>query len=322
VADSQDSAVTGIATVTVSLPSTAVAVSTSTDPSVSGQKVTITATVMDLSPASGTPTGTVTFMDGATTLGMVVLTGGKATLIRYALIAGSHAISVSFAGNANFQGSASVILTQTVNPDSTTISVVSSVQPSVYGQEVIFSATVNPTSPGSGVPTGTMTFMDGTITLGTAVFSFGIATLTRFALNAGSHAISVKYGGDANFSASSSATLTQSISTSGTSTFVTSSANPSLFGQAVTFTATMSPIMPGTGKPTGLVIFEDGSTTLGTAIVHSGNATFAISSLALGAHSLTAFYSGDANFRSSNSAKLTQTVQPAGSHTSAGSAAR
>jgi hypothetical protein len=90
-------------------------------------------------------------------------------------------------------------------------------------------------------------------------------------------------------------------------TSVSSSMNPSGLGQAVTFTATVKPATSGT--PTGTVTFKDGTTTLGTGTLSGGKATFTTSALALGSHSITASYGGDANFTASTSATLTQTVK-------------
>jgi len=94
--------------------------------------------------------------------------------------------------------------------------------------------------------------------------------------------------------------------TQASSTSVTSSLNPSTFGTAVTFTATVKPATLGT--PTGKVTFKDGTTTLGMGTLSGGKATFKTSSLAKGQHSITAVYAGDATFMGSTSPMLTQTV--------------
>jgi DNA-binding beta-propeller fold protein YncE len=97
-----------------------------------------------------------------------------------------------------------------------------------------------------------------------------------------------------------------------TTTTLASNLNPSTLNASVTFTATVAE-NPGTGTATGTVAFNDGSTTLGTATLNaSAVATFATSSLAVGQHSMTAVYSGDANNAGSTSAVLTQTVNAAG----------
>lgn len=93
-----------------------------------------------------------------------------------------------------------------------------------------------------------------------------------------------------------------------TSTVLASAPNPSQVGQAVTFTATVTSAS-GPGTPTGTVSFQEGDTTLGTAALSpDATATFTTSSLAAGAHTVTAVYSGDAAFAGSTSAPVTQTV--------------
>jgi len=86
--------------------------------------------------------------------------------------------------------------------------------------------------------------------------------------------------------------------------------NPSISGDTVTFTATVTPIAPGAGSPAGTVTFKDGSTTLGTGTLSSKKTTFAISTLAEGTHSITAVYGGGTNFATSTSAVLSQKVNP------------
>src|SRR5205823_1926439 len=101
-----------------------------------------------------------------------------------------------------------------------------------------------------------------------------------------------------------------------TSTLQVSSANPSVAGQALTFTATGA--VSGVGTPTGVVTFSDGATSLGQGTVSTSGgastASFSTSSLAVGGHTLTASYAGDGNFLSS-SAALTQTVGDASTRT-------
>jgi hypothetical protein len=87
-----------------------------------------------------------------------------------------------------------------------------------------------------------------------------------------------------------------------------SSANPAAPFQPVTFTATVTAVVPATGLPTGSVSFKDGATTLGTAPLSGGTASLTVSSLALGSHAITAVYGGDANFTGNTSATLTQTI--------------
>ena len=96
-----------------------------------------------------------------------------------------------------------------------------------------------------------------------------------------------------------------------TATSLTSTPNPSTVGQTVTLSATVSPVAPATGVPTGSAAFKDGATTLGSATLVNGSASFTISTLAAGSHSLTAVYSGSLDFLTSTSAVVTQTVNAA-----------
>ena len=94
----------------------------------------------------------------------------------------------------------------------TSLAVSSSANPSVLGQSVTLTATVHPSS-GSSVPTGTVTFQDGTTTLGTASLnSSGSATLTASSLAIAAHPITATYSGDSSFFGTSSGTLTENVS--------------------------------------------------------------------------------------------------------------
>jgi uncharacterized repeat protein (TIGR01451 family) len=118
----------------------------------------------------------------------------------------------------------------------------------------------------------------------------------------GSIANTVTASADNATSASNGAAISVQQTTSVT---LTSSPNPSAPGQSVTFTARVS---SGSGTPTGTMTFKDGATAIGTGVLTAGVATFTISSLANGAHSITASYPGVAGFAASTSSTLTQTV--------------
>jgi hypothetical protein len=281
----------------VVLAATTTTLISSVNPSLPGQPVTFTAGVVG---SGGTPTGTVTFKDGSNTLGTATLSSGQAIFVISSLAQGAHSITAVYGGDANFQGSISAAVNQVVLAV-TTASAASNVNPSALNQPVTFTAAV---SSGSGTPTGSVTFKDGAATLGTSTLSGGQATLSTSALALGSHSITAIYGGDANFQGSTSPTLTQVVKTA-TTAVVTSNVNPSGLNEPVTFTANVS---SGGGSPTGSVTFKDGASTLGTASLSAGQATFNATTLAAGSHSITAVYGGDANFLSSTSAALTQTV--------------
>jgi hypothetical protein len=188
--------------------------------------------------------------------------------------------------------------------DTTTTTITSSLNPSLLGQAVTFTASVASGS-GAVVPTGDVTFSDGATVLGTVALSGGSAQVTVSTLTLGSHTIQASYAGATGLAASS-ASLTQAVQDT-TATTLTSSANPSTHAQPVTFTAHVTPTS-GSGTPTGSVTFSDGSTTLGTVALSGGTASLTTSALAPGTHTITAAYAGNGTYRPS-SASLQQVVK-------------
>jgi hypothetical protein len=180
---------------------------------------------------------------------------------------------------------------------------VSSLNPSIYGQSVTWTATV--TTSGSVPPTGTVKFTWGR-SIGTATLnSSGVAALTRSNLNADPYPLTAVYNGDVNNLGSTSSVINQVITQATSSATLSSSPNPSAQGQAVTFTATIS---SPTVIPTGPVTFTAGKTVLATAQLSGGRAKLTISSLSAGSTKVTATYYGDSNIAKS-SASVTQTVR-------------
>jgi Bacterial Ig-like domain (group 3)/Glycine rich protein len=285
---------------------TATTLASSANPSVVGQQVTYTATVSPVPDG-----GTVAFSDGGAPIAgcgaqPVDTTTGKATCQVTYTSTGTHSITAAYSGDPAF-GPSSDTLTQTVGQAATTTAVTSSANPSTVGQAVTFTATVSVNSPGAGTPTGTVTFSDGSTQLGTATLdSSGTAAITASALAAGSHTITAAYGGDQNFTGSTGS-LTQTVNKITTTTALASSANPSIIGGQVTYTATVSPAPDG-----GTVAFTDGGSTIAgcgaVAVSSTGTATCPVTYNAVGSHTITAAYSGDATYAASTSAALTQQV--------------
>jgi uncharacterized repeat protein (TIGR01451 family) len=284
---------------------TTTALTSSLNPASVGQNVIFTANVTG---AGATPTGTVTFQNGSFTLATVPLnSSGSAAYATSTLTVGSHNITASYSGDSNY-GTSSALLTETIEKWSTKTSLQSSLNPSTYGQSLTFTATV--TSSSGNVVSGSVTFYNGSKALGTtALNSSGVSSFTtsRQALIAGSHAIKAVYGGSATYKSSTSPHLNQVINAEPTTTSLSSSPDPSSVGQMVTFTAV---VKTAVGTPTGTVVFQDGSNSIGTATLDSsGTAQLGTSSLAAGQHSITAQYGGSNNYAASTSAVLTQTVQ-------------
>lgn len=265
---------------TVSATVTGIVVSSSLNPSTYLQNVTFTATV-----ATG-DTGSVTFMDGATSLGNTALSGTTAALSLSTLTAGSHNITGVYSGDGTHSTATSPILAQVVNKVTTTVTVATTGS-STYGDSVTITATV------TAGATGTVTFTSGGATLGSATANgSGIASITTTALPAGGDTITANYPGDNNYTAGSGST-TQTVAKKAVTSTLTSSANPAVPGSSVTFTDTLP-----TGV-TGSVVFTSGGATIGTATVNNGVAAVSTSTLPLGADSITATYSGDPNYGTS-----------------------
>jgi hypothetical protein len=137
------------------------------------------------------------------------------------------------------------------------------------------------------------------------------------------HIVAADFNGDGApdlvLASETSSNLYVYLNEGGTRTSLTSSANPSTFGQAVTFTATVAASVVGATppNPTGTVQFLDNGVAIGTGtLTASGQASFTTSSLTVGTHNITAVYQGDANFHSSlASAVVTETVNRLGSTT-------
>jgi hypothetical protein len=109
-----------------------------------------------------------------------------------------------------FRRGGMVCARSTVNKTSTTAKLVSSKNPSTFGQSITLTATISSTT--SGTPTGVVTFKDNTTTLASvALDSSGKAALVISTLIKGNHSITAVYGGDTNFAGITSAVLTQKV---------------------------------------------------------------------------------------------------------------
>ncbi len=315
----------------VTAASTSVAVTSNANPSVAGQKVTYTATVAVTAPGAGTPSSSdqVTFKDGSNTItcgaGSVGFNGTTATCVVTYTSTGTHSITAVFGGDTNFITSTSTAVSQSVSAANTTVSVASSVDPSVVGQTVTFTATVAVVAPGAGTPSSSdqVTFKDigNPITCGTGSGGFNGTTATctfKYLSASSSHLITAVFGGDVNFNASTSSALPQVVNATTTTVAVASSTNPSVLGQSVTYTATVSVSSPGSGTPSSsdTVTFKDGSNTItcgsGSVGFNGTTATCVVTNPTVtGTHSITAIFSGDASYNGSTSSPLAQKVNAA-----------
>jgi hypothetical protein len=278
---------------------TKTSLTSSTNPSISGQSVTFTATV---TASAGTPTGTVTFNDGSAVLKTVTLGGGKAIYTTSTLSVGSHPITASYGGDANNDVSTSSVVVQVVNGlPKATVTLSSSLNPSDVNQSVKFTATVS-----SSGATGSVTFYDGSTSLGTATLSGGTASISTSSLMVGSRNITAVYGGNSTYASGTSNTVIQKVRGKTTITWPYKP-SPCNWGRPCTFTCQIG--WQGSGSPTGYVTFYDGSNSLGSCNLSSnGSCSFSIGNLGIGNHNITAVYNGDDNNDGCNSGAVTQTV--------------
>lgn len=273
--------------------------------------VTFNATVAPQSAGGATPTGTISFMDGAKVMGAKLIKNGTAALntnsAGYVLSPGSHTITAVYRGDVTYSASTSVPLDEIITLPTTTL-LTTSPDPSVYGQPVIFSATVL-SSIGAPPDGDTVTFEQGPTVLGKGTLSGGVATFSYSMLGVGTKAVKAAYSGDTYLNASVSnptQVMSQVVDKAASTTALVSSQNPSIYGQSVTFTATVSPQFSGT--PAGTVEFYNGTKELGTAAFVDGVASFTTTKLAVGTGSITAKYFGNGSFLTSTSSALSQVV--------------
>jgi hypothetical protein len=309
----QDLAVanSGSNTVSVLLNTQGTSMSTvsSGSPSSFGQSITFTTTIAPTVVNGTVPSGIVTLSTGSSILGSGALANGTFIFSTTALPVGTDSISAVYSGDGNYQPH-TISLSQTVQQAGTTTRLLSSANPSPPNQSVTFTASVQPGT--TGLPTGTVTFMDGTAIIGSSTLNgSGQAALIIGTLSTGTHSITADYSGDGNFTASNSPVLNQVVAEANATIGLTASASSLDLNQTVTLTATVTSVLPGT--PTGSVTFLDGSTQLGTAPLNgTGSATFATSALTAGIHSITAAYSGDNNLPAATSAVLSLAVAAPG----------
>jgi uncharacterized repeat protein (TIGR01451 family) len=284
------------------------ALASSPNPSKGGQSVAFTATVTAAPPGSGTPSGQVTFQDGTTVLAQAPLNAsGVVSFGTSSLALGNHTVTAVYASDTNFAASSGNTVQQVQNLNATATTASSSPNPSVTGQSVTFTSTT--TSSGS-VPAGKVTFTEGATVWASnvTVDGSGNASFSTTALGPGSHTITATFTGATGWANSSGNAAPQVVNQDGTTTTVTSSLNPSVHKQAVTFTATVVAKAPGTGTPTGTVTFKDGTRTLGSVSLSAGQASFTTSTLSKGTDQITAVYGGSSSFLASTSPVLVQTV--------------
>ena len=222
------------------------------------------------------------------------------------LNAGGQSFKISYVGGDGNN----VVLT---HQETTSTTLTSSPTTSVYGQPVNLTANVSVTGSGTGTPTGSVTFYNGTTPLGTAPLDANAtAKFATSNLSIGASTLIAVYTGSDNFLTSMSSNLTQTVNKSSSITSLTSSLNPSVLGQSVSLSASVVALSPGAGTPSGNVTFLNGNISIGMSTLNSsGVASLSLTSLPVGNNTISVAYSGDSNFVTSSSTALNQVVSRA-----------
>ncbi len=281
-----------------------------------GQPVTFSYTVSQVEPGAGTPTGSVTLSDGNGHSCTANVLAGQCTITFPA--AGATSLSAAYTGDANFTPASHAPASgPAVAKASTSFGVVSSASTSVYGQPVHFTATLSVTAPGSGESSGPVQFkVDGANSGSTVALSGNAADSAALStLAVGAHTFGADFLGDANYSASSATSQTQTINKADTTIVLTSSENPSPYGVSVLITATVTANAPSQATPgIGSVQFQVDGVNYGApvALDANGKATKLLPYTALwvGSHTITGIYAATASFNGSDnlSTPLVQVV--------------
>jgi len=200
-----------------------------------GSPFTLTANVQ--STTTGTPTGIVTFFNGATKLGTASLVNGAAVYPTALLTMGNFTLIASYAGDANFLAEASNAVSVTVLPATTTTLLSASPNPAPLGTSVTFSAAVSSLA---GIPAGNVSFYDGAVLIGSGTLASGVASYSASTLAVGSHNIVATYTGTTAFDASASSVVAEQIADFNIS--ATPASRSIYTGEAASFTVTVTPV--------------------------------------------------------------------------------
>lgn len=270
----------------------------------------LTSVVLTATPPA-TATGTVYFYDGSLVLGSATIstTTHLATLTIATLTAGTHSITATYAGNGTLAASTSLPMTFVTTQNKPTLSLTSQQAnnaQSMASMNAVLTLVpaITSTAGANPAPSATVQFLDGTTVLGTAPLTYTLnyhfytAASTFGPFKPGPHALTAVFPGDTNYAAATSGI--QNISIGLTTITVTPSATNVGTGTPLTLTAKITPIVASSTAVGGSVTFFDGTTAIGTAPVTGGVATLTTATLStVATHTITAVYSGDANFYTS-----------------------
>lgn len=262
------------------------------------------------SVGSAAPTAAVQFLEGTTVVGTGALgsNGTLASLTLNGVRPGAHTYSAVYPGDANYTvpltlGTVSVTVIGV--PSTTTLASTGTL---VYGDTTTLTATVTGSG---GAPTGSVQFMDGGVNLGAAqTLSGGTASLT-VNLAAGSHMFTAAYLGDSTFTTSSAGTsVAATVIAKAQAVSAVTAASVAINPAGTTAVTVTVPVIGGGVVPTGTVSLTDAGMSVGAGPLVGGKATVTVTLATMGAHTITAVYSGDGNYLGGSGTLTVSVVTP------------
>lgn len=294
---------------TIQQIATATSLTASLNPISAGATLQLIASLAATGGAAGGGafSGVVTFSEGSTIYGTSpVNSSGDTTISLSTLSAGSHSILASYAGSTNYAASVSAVLIEVVQSTGTTATLTSTAATTLADEAASFTVAVTTTT--GGVPTGTVVFKDGSVSIGQVQLNAqGVATLATSSLAVGTHTITAVYVGNGNYTTSTSAALQHSVVLATTSVTLAGPSAPINAGGTFGMTATLS---SNGVAPTGTIALRNGGATIATvSVAADGTFSFSNVSLGVGSYQLTAVYGADANNAAATSSPVTVVVQ-------------
>ena len=301
---------------------TSMTVTTTANPTVFGQPLTLLANVSAETPGAGVPNGGTVqfFLDGLSIGDPVLMTAGQAVLDVVSCPGGDHTIFASYSGDGlDDLACDSTPVTQTILPASTTVIVATSSNPLVYGQAVgdlIYTASITANPPSLAIPDGaTVQFQVDGLDVGSPVSVVQGTALLPWAgepdplgylnLNVGPHILTAIFRGDGvNFEGDVSAPLNLSVIQAHSQTSLSILGSGNLYGQPITLEASVLSREPSQAMiSSGAVQFTVDGFSYGDPVpVSNGVASLDTATLNAGPHTVQAIYLGDAqNFLASES---------------------
>ncbi|WP_419806962.1 Ig-like domain repeat protein [Terriglobus sp.] len=285
-----------------------------------GSLSSLTASVTPGSYAAGAPTGTITYRSNLQgVIGTATLGNGFVTYAA-ALQVGTHSITATYSGDANYATSVSSAGTVAVALGKVSTTTVLSLTPALplAGQNTMLTATVTPNFPAAFLAiapsvtcTGQVTLLSNGAFVANGTLSGGTVTVAG-KLVPGSDSLTAVYGGDTQCYGSTSGALVVAPARVATAITVQPSAGYANAGQTIQLTATLTGADAGIlGVPTGTVTFYDTrggvQVTVGTAVLSASGPNTALAAInvygsSAGPHSFSAVYSGDGIFLAATSA--------------------